>query len=346
MGEVVDGKLVMSWNFGFDDGHVSATVGNIDDITQSSSFSIIKAGVATSINIVVLSFNFKLAINEKYDAKYRPDMSGDVYIGGIYCQDLNPAFKGILQNVDVHYRGCLRDIQFNGIVYDVSNAVENIGVTRGCVKEKITDLSFASEDSVTVASGKENVNEVSGTLGFCADISSGKIIEAKGKVTSVVTLPPRASKPSEELEEVATTTTAAPEIIVPETEAITEPPPPPPTKPPTTTTQPPTTTTTTEAVSTTTEFNLEPPAEQARMIGNPKLAGASFDSDSGSVLGPVVVLAAIVLIALVAAVIHAVMKSSSFAGGAAAGGGATSVFAPEEQPLNDVQPQRSAQVEW
>merc|ERR1712136_472292 len=133
--------------------------------------------------------------------------SGDVYIGGIYCQDLNPAFKGILQNVDVHYRGCLRDIQFNGIVYDVSNAVENIGVTRGCVKEKITDLSFASE--------------VSGTLGFCADISSGKIIEAKGKVTSVVTLPPRANKPSsEELEEGATTTTAAPEIIVPETVAI------------------------------------------------------------------------------------------------------------------------------
>lgn len=58
--EVVDGKLVMSWNFGFDDGPMFRTVTNIADITQSSSFSIIKAGVATSINIVVLSFNFKL----------------------------------------------------------------------------------------------------------------------------------------------------------------------------------------------------------------------------------------------------------------------------------------------
>jgi hypothetical protein len=47
--------------------------------------------------------------------------------------------------------------------------------------------------------------------------------------------------------------------------------------------------------------------------------------------------------ALVAAVVSAVMKSGSYANSA---GSVPSVFAPEEQPLNDVQPQRSAQVEW
>jgi len=344
--EVVDGKLVMSWNFGFDDGHESETVGNIADITQSSSFSIIKAGVATSINIVVLSFNFKLAIQKQYDAKYRPRMSGDVYIGGIYCQDLNPAFKDVLKNVDVHYRGCLKDIQFNGIVYDVSNAVENIGVTRGCVKEQITDLSLASDDSVTVACGLDNTNEISGTLGFCADISSGKIIEAKGcGITSVVTLPPPAAtaEPTPEdalVEDDTTTTIVVPEIRDPAVE-ITEPPPPPPTQPPTTTT--------TEAPSTTTEFDLEPPPEQARMVGNPRMRAnnnnvADKGVETAGVIGPLVIIAAIVLIALVAAVISAVMKSSRFA--VNSGGSATSVFAPEEQPLNDVQPQRSAQVEW
>jgi hypothetical protein len=54
-------------------------------------------------------------------------------------------------------------------------------------------------------------------------------------------------------------------------------------------------------------------------------------------------IAAVVLIALVAAVISAVMKSSSFAN---TGGSVPSVFAPEEQPLNNVAPSRSAQVEW
>jgi hypothetical protein len=174
--EVVNGKLVMTWNFGFADGPHSSTVEDPADITQSSSFLIIKAGVATSFNIVVMSVNFNLVIKEKYDSEYHPNLSGDVYIGGIYCQDLPPGFKGVLTNIENHYRGCLREIQFNGIVYDFENAVENIGVTRGCVKEKITDLQLESDDSVSVATGLDNCDAVEGTIGFCADTSSGHIL--------------------------------------------------------------------------------------------------------------------------------------------------------------------------
>ena len=57
--EVVDGKLVMTWNFGFADGPNSQTVEDPADVTQSSSFLIIKAGVATSFKMVVMSVNFK-----------------------------------------------------------------------------------------------------------------------------------------------------------------------------------------------------------------------------------------------------------------------------------------------
>ena len=46
--------------------------------------------------------------------------------------------------------------------------------------QKITDLQLESDDCVSVATGLDNVDSMSATLGFCADISDGKILEAHG----------------------------------------------------------------------------------------------------------------------------------------------------------------------
>lgn len=170
-------------------------------------------------------------------------------------------------------------------------------------------------------------------------------LSLQGNISAVI-LPPRAPTATTEaagagLDETPATTT----VVVPPVVDITEPPPPPPTKPPTTTT----TTTAAPAAETTTQFDLDAPPEQARQVGvNPRMRANNVVENKGvetaGVIGPLVIIAAIVLIALVAAVISAVMKSSRYA--ANTGGSATSVFAPEEQPLNDVPAPRSAQVEW
>jgi len=44
-------------------------------------------------------------------------------------------FHNILSNVNTSFRGCLHAFNVNSRTFDIQNAIENIGVTRGCSKE-------------------------------------------------------------------------------------------------------------------------------------------------------------------------------------------------------------------
>jgi len=55
--EVVDGKLTMSWNFGFPGGHQNATVEDDSSSVVKSSTLLIKTGVVKSMNMAVMSIN-------------------------------------------------------------------------------------------------------------------------------------------------------------------------------------------------------------------------------------------------------------------------------------------------
>jgi len=303
--EVVSGKLVMSWNFGFPDGPVSKTVDNFSNEVLGSTL-VIKMGLATTLNMVVMSINFDPVITDTYEAGYQPDFKGDVYIGGVYCQDLHPGFQDVLSSVDMHYRGCMYDIAFNSVPYDFSRAVENMGVTQGCVAEETTDLGGERGEA-------GNVNPNTGTLTNCAEISTGKITEAKtGGITSIVTLPPKAN--DDEQENLGETTTTPAKTQQPATTATD-----PTTTEATTTTTEEVIRTTTTAEKTTTFFDINPPPEQARLMGG---GGDSrmLDDDVAVTSGnsatlAVAVFAAVIVIALVAAIVVAVRRRAAASGG-------------------------------
>jgi len=256
-------------------------------------------------------------VKEEYEAGYEPDLLGDVYIGGIYCQDLHPGFKDVLKSVDIHFRGCIRDIQFNAAYYDFNRAVENIGVSQGCITEEITNLQ---QNSSQVSN---NVNPYTGTLTNCANITSGNIIEAKGGITSVVTLPPKPNNNNEEnLQETTTTTTTTTTVKTDPPTTVTT----------TTTTEKTTTTTeevttTTTAPETTTEFDIEIPPEQARLVagGNPRMLDVNDESvavtTGNSATMAVVAIVAVVVIALTAAVVVTVKRRAAAGGNPNSGRG-------------------------
>lgn len=55
--EVVDGRLKMSWNFGFENGPMSAIVSDVEDVTTAPLR--IRAGVAPRYQVMVMSVDLR-----------------------------------------------------------------------------------------------------------------------------------------------------------------------------------------------------------------------------------------------------------------------------------------------
>jgi len=57
--EVVNGKLVVSYNFGFADGYRSSVVPNYNDVTKLKRALLIKLGIARNFNMLIVSANLE-----------------------------------------------------------------------------------------------------------------------------------------------------------------------------------------------------------------------------------------------------------------------------------------------
>uniref|UniRef100_H2YNX4 Laminin G domain-containing protein n=1 Tax=Ciona savignyi TaxID=51511 RepID=H2YNX4_CIOSA len=173
--EVVNGLLVMTWNFGFPGGPVNQTLENVGDVTMQDRQLLVKAGVATVHRVTVVSVDLRLRLRETFDAGV-PNVLGDVWIGGMWNSNINPAFRSILTNIDVSFRGCLRELNFNSRSFDIQNAIENIGVTRGCQKEAVADLKLDGGDFVKMPSTLPNIQNIDGSVVMRTGTPSGTIL--------------------------------------------------------------------------------------------------------------------------------------------------------------------------
>nr|ABY40628.1 alpha 3,4,5-laminin [Ciona savignyi] len=173
--EVVNGLLVMTWNFGFPGGPVNQTLENVGDVTMQDRQLLVKAGVATVHRVTVVSVDLRLRLRETFDAGV-PNVLGDVWIGGMWNSNINPAFRSILTNIDVSFRGCLRELNFNSRSFDIQNAIENIGVTRGYQKEAVADLKLDGGDFVKMPSTLPNIQNIDGSVVMRTGTPSGTIL--------------------------------------------------------------------------------------------------------------------------------------------------------------------------
>nr|CAB3263372.1 laminin subunit alpha-5 [Phallusia mammillata] len=347
--EVVDGKLKMSWNFGFPDGPASSTVADIEDVNASQSPIRIRAGVAPRYRMIVMSVNLRLKLQKEFQ-NGSPNITGDLYLGGMWYNDINPSFYDVLSNVNVSYRGCLSSLNFNSQTFDIQNAIENVGVTRGCRKETAEDFSLEGTSYIMTESALRDA-QLDGMVAIESDSPTGTILAAKDPVVSVDTevIRPEMIDPNDPGEsalgggdnsndgldaETETDASSAENVEINGNAAAEQPDNAPPAD--------------TEAPEPST--HIIPPIgdEFARFALPPDTkTDDEFQPEAATgTLLPVVliVIGVIVSIVLIGAVVSALLKSSLVSGGAAPPPPAAA--SPEQMPLNDVQAQRTAQMDW
>nr|XP_026696566.1 laminin subunit alpha-5 isoform X4 [Ciona intestinalis] len=181
--EVVDGKLVMTWNYGFAGGPRNRTLHDVGDVTMHDRQLLVKTGVATTHRVTVVSVDLRLILQDTYD-NGSPNILGDVWIGGMWNTNINPDFRSLLRNIDVSFRGCLRELNFNSRSFDIQNAIENMGVTRGCQKESVSDLRLAGGDFVKMPSSLPSIQNIDGNVVMRTGTPSGTILNFRDTETN------------------------------------------------------------------------------------------------------------------------------------------------------------------
>jgi len=328
--EIVESGLRLVWNFGFDEPK-NATMENYRDVSSSGQL-FVKAGYVLASKLVAVSINSKIEFKSRWEGDYVPDFRSDVWIGGSWCDDVPDELERHIINLRTHYRGCMADIEFNRKQKRLRDAIENIGVSLGCEINTVEEVNLNGKEYIAITSGLHSAQNGSGGFTFCPRKSFGTILYQNDTLNFVV----------EELEAadidyydqelpLKSVVATKPEIVEPPVVTVT-------------TTM--STTTTTTAKPEPEEDEEDPDFYYNRELGRQEglpddLEDLDDDEEDGGINELTViigVIVCIVLVSLLAAVISAMRNAST----------AANMQPPTEaeEPLNYMQEQQAAQIEW
>ena len=102
------------------------------------------------LNKIVLNCSY--ALKETFEGEV--NFEGDIWLGGVWIYDIQPEYdqcvicgveafnetissrlRRFLNNIETSFRGCVKDLNINSRRVGLQDVIEDIGVTRGCVKE-------------------------------------------------------------------------------------------------------------------------------------------------------------------------------------------------------------------
>ncbi|XP_076800337.1 laminin subunit alpha-5-like isoform X2 [Clavelina lepadiformis] len=177
--EMVNGKLVVTWNFGFTNGPRNATAETSPEITKRKYALLMKAGIIPALHKVIVAFHGDtIAMNEDFE-NTPIDVRGDLWFGGQWHADIKPEFNSVLSSMNVSYRGCIRDLNFNGKTFDIQNSKEKLGVSPGCSKDSVQALKFQGSDYIKVPTALPNAEEVEGGTVVRSTVATGTVASVK-----------------------------------------------------------------------------------------------------------------------------------------------------------------------